>query len=226
MSDVAAEQDTLAELISKFWEHHAIDLHVSMPARVESYDATTQTVDVLPQLNRAVPDGAGNYDYEKLPKLSGIPVVWQRCGKFSVTFPLEAGDFVLLVFSERSLAAWRATGVQCDPGDLLMHGLDGAMAIPGIFPDAKPAAAADATKMRVGSETDGNGRIEFTASEVRLGQGATKGVARQGDQITIDKAALQTILDIRYSTNPGPPPLVADVTGSITSSSAHAKAVD
>ncbi len=221
MSDSAVEQVSLAELLDMHFQHHQVDLHVALPARVERYDTATQTVDVVPQVNRALPDGAGNFVTEPLPKLADVPVLFPRCGRFSITFPLSVGDFVLLVFAERSLAAWRATGAQSDPGDLGMHTLDGAVALPGLFPDAQPAAAADGANMRVGSDTDPNGRIELPGSEIRLGQGASKGIARVGDsvQVTIPTGAIQ-------ASGPTLPASPVIVTGTIASASAHAKAVD
>lgn len=223
MSDTAVEQVSLAELLRMALDDRQIDLHVAMPARVEAYDAARQTVEVTPQLNRALPDGAGNQIHERLPKLVDVPVVFPRCGRFSMTFPLAAGDFVLLVFAERSLAAWRAIGAQCDPGDLGMHGLDGAVALPGLFPDAHPAAAADGSTMRIGSDTDANGRIEFSEHEMHLGQGATKGVARTGDSVNAASAWATWFAAVGTALSNAPP---SNPLGTISGCSSHVKAVD
>ncbi len=184
-TEVAAEEVTLAQAISAAITDRLIDLHVSMPAKVESYDASKQTVDVIPQLNRALPidpsDPATQWVTEALPKLSDVPVCFPRAGGFFVSFPIAAGDYVLLVFSERNLGAWRATATQGDPGDLGMHTLDGAVAIPGVFPDANALSNASGTNMVLGSDSTGDARIEITPTGIKLGAGATDPVARANE---------------------------------------------
>jgi hypothetical protein len=139
-----------------------------------------QTVSVTPMINRMVPDGdvPPNYVSEKLPKLADVPVKFQRCKQFTMTFPLVAGDYGLLVFCERNPGTWRSTGNQSDPGDLSTHGLGGAVFIPGLYPDSSAASSADTTNMIIGSDTDPNSRIEVKPTGgINLGAGAVDGVA-------------------------------------------------
>lgn len=166
------ERHSLIELIQAAIADREMDVHVSMPAKVESYDADAQTVDVVPQLNRSLPDGQGNYSTEKLPKLAAVPVCFPRAGGFFVSFPIQAGDFVLLVFSERNIGAWLATGEQGDPGDVGMHTLDGAVAIPGVYPSSEALGDASDTDMVLGKDGTSGAQIKITSSEVHLGGGA------------------------------------------------------
>ncbi len=177
-----AETITLEELLTLAFEAKQTNLHVAMPGIVESYDHATQTADVIPQLNKALPDGQGNYIYSQLPKLISVPVSFQRCKQFTMTFPLVAGDSGTLLFSERSIAVWRTVGTPCNAGDVGMHTLDGAMFIPGISPDSMQSKTADSTNMIIGSETDGDSRIEIKPSGgINLGAGATSQVLTQTD---------------------------------------------
>jgi hypothetical protein len=169
MSDTPIEEVTDYEVVDAHITSRLLDLHTSFPAKVESYNASTQTVDVVPCLNRALPDGAGNMVSETLPKLGGVKVCFPRCGGFFVSLPIQAGDYVLVVCSERNIGNWRATGNQGDPGDLGMHTLDGAVAIPGVFPDSKALTSADATNMVIGSDTAPGARIAITPSGVEVG---------------------------------------------------------
>lgn len=177
--EIQTERVTLYQAISALIQSREIDLHVAMPAQVTAYHADSQTVDCIPQLNRSLPDGAGNWVTEQLPKLSKVPVAFQRCSNFSITFPLAAGDFVFLVFSERNIAAWRNLGAQGDPGDLGMHTLDGAVAIPAIFPDklALTESRASTSNLTMGHNTTGDAQIEITPTEIHLGAGASHYVA-------------------------------------------------
>lgn len=199
----AVEHISEAEILNLAISNRLMDLHVSMPARVESYSPGSNgvgpTVTVTPQLNRALPDGAGNYVMEQLPKLADIPVVFPRCKGFSLTFPLEAGDYVALVFAERNIGAWRATGNQGDPGDVSMHSLDGAYAIPGLYPDKYPAASASSTNLVIGKDNTTAAQIEITPTGIHLGAGATDPIAK-ANEVT---AALNAIATLFANAVPG-----------------------
>ena len=184
--ETALEEITEAELLEMALDARQQNIHVAIPARVDAFNKgggqNPPTVKVTPQLNRQLPDGDGNFVSQPLPQLDDVPVVYPRCGQFLVAFPVVAGDFGLLVICQRNLAAWRATGQQGDPGDLGMHTLDGAVFLPGLYPDASPPASIDGTNMVVGSDTDGDSRIELKPTGGgNLGAGASKGIARKGD---------------------------------------------
>jgi hypothetical protein len=182
-----------------------------------------------------MPDGDGNYVSQKLPKLADVPVAFPRGGGYAVSFPIKAGDFVLLVFSERNIGQWRSTGTQGDPGDLGMHTLDGAVAIPGVYPDKAALASASASKMVLGKDDTGTSRIEITSSGVFLGAGATKEVARKGDSVNAGTLTGTTpvgggAVTFTYVPAGGGAPVVsltaAMTGGKITSGSSKIKAVD
>jgi hypothetical protein len=188
MSDVGDEQISDFEITQRAIDSRLLDLHTSFPAKVESYSPSANTVDVVPCLNRSLPDGSGNVVSEALPKIAGVPVCFPRSGNYGITFPIQAGDFVFVVCAQRNIGNWRSTGAQGDPGDLGMHTLDGAVAIPGVYPDAKALSSAAANKMVLGKDDTPSARIEITSSGVNLGAGATKGVARAGDNLTASTA--------------------------------------
>jgi hypothetical protein len=107
-----------------------VDLHTAMPARVESFDAEKNTVNVQPALKRKFSDG----EVQALPQIINVPICFPRGGGGILTFPIVKGDWVMLVFSERSLDQWWVKGDVVDPLDSRKHALSDAMAIPGIFP--------------------------------------------------------------------------------------------
>lgn len=181
------EDITLAELIHMVIDSRLIDVHVSLPAKVESYDASTQTVSVTPMINRMVPDGdtPPNYVSEKLPKLADVPVAQPRGGGFFAAFPLQAGDYGMLVFAERNMGTYRSTGNQSDPGDLTMHGLSGAYFVPAVAPDSKALSNAHATNLVIGSDTNGSSRIVIKPSgEIDAGAAAANFVAMANKVLT------------------------------------------
>jgi hypothetical protein len=172
MSDTAIEEVTDAELHQAFIAARETEMMTAFPAKVEAYHADTQTADVVPALAKHLPDGQGNYVPELPPKISDVPVCFPRCGSFFLSFPIKAGDFVLVVCCQKNIGNWRATGNAGDPGDLGMHTLDGAVAIPGVFPDSGKLSDASGTTMKMGKDGTAAAQIEITDSLVKLGGGA------------------------------------------------------
>jgi hypothetical protein len=162
---------TDVEMLIAVIESRLAQLHTAMPGKVESYDASTQTVSVKPQIKTAYPDGEGDYTHKDLPVIPNVPVQFPRAGGFFVSFPIQKGDFVLLVFSERSIQAWRDKGTAVEPGDLALHPLDGAVAIPGVYPEADALADASDTDMVLGKDGTEAAQIKLTSSQVHLGGG-------------------------------------------------------
>jgi hypothetical protein len=186
------EDVQLGDLLEQAITDRLIDVNTSFLARVESFDASSQTLDATPMQYRALPDGSGNWIPEALPKLGNVPVIFPRCGEFFISFPIKKGDFVVILCAQRNLSVWRSTGNAGDPGDLGMHTLDGAMAIPGLFPDNGKLSNVSTDDMVLGSDTQGTSRIELKASGagIHLGAGATKGVVRTGDDLSASSALI------------------------------------
>lgn len=145
-------EPTLAEIVRKAIDSRLLDVHVALPCRVESYDAATQTVEVLPMVRRAITDSVGNTQHEELPKLPNVPVIFPRSAAFSATWPIAKGDHVLVIFCSSAIGNWRESGDIADPGDLRRHDLSHAVAIPGVAPDGDVLpTAADAAVVEVNS---------------------------------------------------------------------------
>jgi hypothetical protein len=161
-------EPTLAEIVRRALDSKLLDLHVALPCRVESYDAATQTIEALPMVRRAIEDVDGDTQHEDLPTLPNVPVLFPRSAAFSASWPLAAGDFVLVVFCSSAIGNWRESGDISNPGDLRRHDLSHAVAIPGIaakgstIPTSSTAAVlevnAPATHVTVGA-----GASEFVA---------------------------------------------------------------
>lgn len=161
-------EPTLAEIIRSALDSRLLDVHVALPCRVESYDPVTQTVEALPMIRRAIADDAGTIQHEELPKLPNVPVLFPRSAAFSATWPLIAGDFVLVIFCSSAIGNWRSSGDIADPGDLRRHDLSHAVAIPGIAPDGdvlpvSPTAAVLEVKPPATHVTIGAGASDFVA---------------------------------------------------------------
>lgn len=134
----------LTEVLEAVLEARLADVHTAIPGKIKSYDAATQTAEVVVQIRAQTPKEDGSLASEEAPVIPNVPVQWPRGGGYALHFPLAAGDFVLLVFSEAAMGHWRETGQLADPGDLRRHSLAYPFAIPGVAPNAGPLGDAPA----------------------------------------------------------------------------------
>lgn len=126
---------THADLIARGIAKRVNDIQVALPGRVEAYNALTQQAEVQPLLQDAYndSDNDGERTVIRRPKITSVPVCFPGSGAFRITWPVNPGDTVLLVFSSSSLDTWLAVGGEVDPGDDRHHNISDAMAIPGLF---------------------------------------------------------------------------------------------
>ena len=124
---------TLEEAVDSRIAHAMRGLHVGMPGRVESYDSATQRADVQPLIQRGYIDESGKRAAEALPVLVNVPVIFQRSGAFTMTFPIAKGDLVELRFQDFSIDEWLREGGLRNPQDDRNHSLSDAVAHPGLY---------------------------------------------------------------------------------------------
>jgi hypothetical protein len=139
---------TLSEVIKSAIETRLVDLHSAMPGEVVSFNPSTQMADVQPALKRKFVTSQGTR-VEALPVIPNVPVVFPRSSNAIVYFPLQKGDSVLLIFSERSIDRWAQNGGVVDPADTRKHSLSDALCIPGPWPQSGAFEVADPSKMNV-----------------------------------------------------------------------------
>ena len=161
-----ATKRSLSEPLLRAVDQALTDIRVCLPARIESYDHTTQRAEVTPLLRRAYVDG----ETDSMPVIAGVPVVWPRSGGASLTMPVRRGDGVMLVFSDRSLDRWLVQGGEVTPDDRRKHDLSDAIAIPGLysFADQSPQDNNDDVLLQYAGSSlrmKADGDIEITAGK-------------------------------------------------------------
>lgn len=160
---------SMASVLREAFDSALLDVHVAMPGKVVTYDSSRCVVDVLPMIRRAVQDRHGEVQHEDLPVIPNVPVAFGRGGGFSFTWPLNKGDFVLLVFNSSAIAAWREAGDVSDPVDLRRHDLSYPVAFPCISPDADvPPTESNAARLEVSGNTTHVQVGDSTAQAVAL----------------------------------------------------------
>lgn len=154
MSEDRPGTPTLAEVITAGIFARLCEVHTAIPGRVETYDKATQTADVKPMIRNTIRgEGTSALISEEFPVLPSLNVLFMRSGGFSITFPIKPGDFGLILFSERSIDKFRATGEDVAPGDARCHSMGNGMFLPvGIVPTSEALANASDLDMIINVE--------------------------------------------------------------------------
>jgi hypothetical protein len=157
---------SLSRLIKQAIDNRLLDVHTALIAVVESYDAEKQQVNATPVLRRRMQKFTGDWVNEQLPMLCDVPVLFPRAGGFFISFPIQQGDFVQLIFNEIGIDDWLN-----DATSTIAHherfSLQGAIAIPGIFPSSKALIDAHKTNLVFGQEQ--GPQIHIDGDKIRLG---------------------------------------------------------
>lgn len=150
---------TMGQVINQAIDAFLSNVHTCLPGQVESYDAATGTANVRPLLKRKYRGEAVAVD---LPVITNVPVIFPRLGNGWIRFPVNRGDYVALLFVERSIDTWFQRGGAVDPVDGRKFALADAVAIPGLNPGPNviiPKGAATSVEV-----TLGDAWIEITAA--------------------------------------------------------------
>ena len=117
------------------------DLHTCLPGIIVAFDPEKQTAQVQPAIQRIFTEkGAVN-----LPVCVDVPVQFPGGGDFFLTFPVKAGDECILMFSERAIDNWHASGGTQTPAEYRLHDLSDGIAIVGLNSQPHKLAALQMT---------------------------------------------------------------------------------
>lgn len=104
----------------------------AIPAIVGSVDLTKMTLEATPAIQGRFEDQTGVVTYVDMPQVLDVPIVFPRTAGFAITFPIAAGDEVLIIFASRCIDAWwQSGGFSNKPMEFRMHDLSDGFAIPG-----------------------------------------------------------------------------------------------
>lgn len=174
---------TLSEAVRTGISAATEEMFVARPGKVVSYNPATNTATVKPMVKRALYGlDEEERSFEDLPELPNVPVIFPRAGEYVLTLPVSAGDTVLLVFADVSMAEWRSSGELSEPVDARRHSIGWPVAIPGFFPDVTPMSpspldVAARTGGAVLGQDGGASRIEISPTGIKLGANAIDFVA-------------------------------------------------
>lgn len=121
-----SSEDTLNSMIH---QNQAL-MFTSMPAVITGVNLDSMSVNVQPAINEMFSDG----EVSEFPDILSVPLIMPGSKNALVSFPVEVGDTVLLVFSQRSMDNFKlGNGRPTQPNDYRKHDMQDAIAIPGLF---------------------------------------------------------------------------------------------
>jgi phage baseplate assembly protein gpV len=126
----------LEEVIKSHIIASSNNMYTSIPCVVLTVhgELSNQKVDVQPVINTFYQDGTD----EEHPPILGVPVIFPASRTSMLSFPINVGDTVLCVFSQRGIDNFKiGSGSPTVPTDYRSHNKKDAIAIPGLFPFSK-----------------------------------------------------------------------------------------
>lgn len=146
-------------------------VHTCLPGIVKAYEPSTNKATIQPALNKAYASGTMD-----MPLLENVPIMFPK----NIFFPVNEGDYVLLLFAERAIDLWLSVGGQVTPTDPRKFNLSDAIAIPGLEPFTTDFSSNNGTDYSInfaGSSISikPNGDIIIkTANKVAIGNSTTE----------------------------------------------------
>src|SRR5690348_13461634 len=100
------------ESIRTAFEGLIAGLWVAIPGIIQSFDSDKLTAVIQPAIQGIVTASDGTASAVNLPLLPDVPVVFQRGGGCTLTFPINpgGGDECLVIFSSRCIDSWWQSG--------------------------------------------------------------------------------------------------------------------
>jgi hypothetical protein len=142
-------------------ENAQANIWTAMPGIVTAVNLAAQTVSVQPAIQGVVSNPDGSTQATNLPLLVDVPIVWPRAGGFALTFPIAAGDEVLVVFGSRCIDSWWQSGGVGAQAEARMHDLSDGFAI--LAPTSQPKKFANVSSANVQlRDTAGTTFVEIT----------------------------------------------------------------
>ena len=78
-------------------------LRCCIPAIVQKYNPSENTVECQPAIREKVILNDGSEKYVQIPILINVPIVFPGNSRYGIKFPIQQGDEVLVVFSDLSI---------------------------------------------------------------------------------------------------------------------------
>lgn len=124
---------TFESAVKALFDYQMRNVFTAIPAKImQVEDAEEQRVAVKPIINNVFPDWDDSVEF---PTILSVQVLFPSSSTSAFTFPINAGDTVLLVFAQSCIDVFKSgDGTTQPPSDYRRFDKRDAIAIPGLFP--------------------------------------------------------------------------------------------
>jgi hypothetical protein len=128
-------ENSLETILNSQIDFRLSDIYVTMVAEVTNVSKLNECrIDVQPVVNKKYIDG----EIMAYPEILSVPVQFPSSSTSALTFPINQGDNVLLVFSQKGLDVFKSGATSAhDPIDMRSFDKRDAIAIPCVNPFSK-----------------------------------------------------------------------------------------
>ncbi len=223
MSKIQESSADLPLVLSTAINNRLKDLHTCLPGVIVEFDPVTQIASVQPSIRRVIKEVVGNsanFTLVDLPLLIEVPVIFQRGGGYSMTFPIQTGDECEIRFVERGMDNWFIQGGTQDPVAKRFHALSDAICVvglssqPNVIPDFDPDSvqlkkddgSASITISDAGITLDTSNTVTINAASAEINSNVViNGTMTASDVITDDVASVNNHGHMGSATAPNGP---------------------
>ena len=132
-----------------------------MPGLIKSFDSTTKRAKVQMALKRLKTDGTSiSYEVQ-----ADVPIIFPSSKKYSLSFPLDPDDAVVVLFSQRGLEKFKVAYEESEPDKYGFFSQKDAIAIPGFGALETTPYDPDAINLQT---TDGQNAISLSEGKIDI----------------------------------------------------------
>lgn len=129
-------EPSLIDTLTTHFNIQMAEMNTAIPCVVTNVvgSLANQRIDVQPAINVLYKDGTA----EERPQILGVPVMFPGSNTSLISWPINVGDTVMCVFSQRSMDNFKiGNGQPTVPNDYRKMSAQDAVAFPGLQPFAK-----------------------------------------------------------------------------------------
>src|SRR6185312_4825399 len=192
-------------LLAKTW--------TAMPGIVQSFDRVKMTCEVQPAILGQQRAEDGSIQNVQIPLLLDVPIVFPSAGGYSLTFPVQQGDEVVVVFADRCIDGWWQSGGVQAQAELRMHDLSDGFAIAGIRSQPRVLSGGVSTNSCQLRTDDGTafidlspGRIKLVATNINIEASSRATIGADGCGYQFNPGGINTFTDGTSGSHSEPTP--------------------
>ncbi len=188
----------LKALLDGFRRDLLKNTHCVKPAEIVSYNASEGTAEVQILLQQQLDTGA----FMNYPLLLDVPVVTIYGGGVTLGAPIMAGDQGLVLFADRNIDGWFASGSAQPPFSARLHDISDGFMIVGVRPKNLPLVSA--LQVGEGGVAGATAKVAVDSSTEKVTiQNSSANLAVQLENLVTAVQALVTALGAMTTTSVG-----------------------